>query len=189
MLRASHLILPAIAIAMSGCGGGQVPAPKSFAKFDAPDGTFSVEYPEGWEAKGGAPSGSGYSWAKFTKGNAQIKVDTGQAGSLLGDISKSTQTAHGHTPDPDEIVKEIHEFERDGFADDYSSFKEQLPVTVPTAGMGPAVCSIFFADSVMGVRATALGHNHRIRIVCTCPPSNWKILRPAFEKVVASLKR
>lgn len=191
MLRA-YLFIPvflAFAIAIAGCGGN-VPAPTSFTKFDAPDGAFSVEYPTGWDAKGGAPNGSGYTWAKFNKGNAQIKVDTGLSGSLMSDIHKSAGAAFGgQAPDPAEIVLRVHEDEKLAFAERYNSYKEQDPVTVATAGMGPAACSVFLGDGEMGVRATTLNNDRRVLVVCTCSRSNWKTLKPAFEKAVASLKR
>jgi hypothetical protein len=41
---------------------------------------------------------------------------------------------------------------------------------------------------VFGYRATLLGGDRRIEIVTTCSASNWQTLKPAFEKVIASLR-
>jgi hypothetical protein len=42
---------------------------------------------------------------------------------------------------------------------------------------------------VYGYRATFLGGDRRIEVICSCPSTNWKTLKPAFEKVIAGLRR
>src|SRR5262249_53071262 len=83
----------------SGCGGS-LPAPKAFANYDSPDGRFSCDYPKGWEAAGGGKPDKPISWAKFTAGNAEIRVDTDLAGSLFGDIAKAGSAMSGDEEPP-----------------------------------------------------------------------------------------
>jgi hypothetical protein len=60
--------------------------------------------------------------------------------------------------------------------------------------MGEGRRSIFTSDGSLGgktygYRATLLTGDRRITIVCSCPATNWKELKPAFERVTASLRR
>ena len=38
-----------------------------------------------------------------------------------------------------------------------------------------------------GYRATAVNQDKRIKIVYTCPASEWGTLKPVFDKVIGSL--
>lgn len=70
-------------VAICGCGGS-VAIPSSYESWNAKDGTFKLDYPANWEAKGGGKHG--LQWAKFTSGPAIIRVDTDVSSSLMGGI-------------------------------------------------------------------------------------------------------
>ena len=84
---------------LTGCGG-TVPAPTAFVPYNSPDGRFSCDYPKGWEAAGGGKADKPISWAKFTAGNAEIRVDADFAGSLFGDIAKAGSAMSGDDEPP-----------------------------------------------------------------------------------------
>src|SRR5437660_993766 len=92
-------------LAVAGCGSA-VPAPKEFADYVSPSGRFACEYPKDWEADGAGKPDSPNSWAKFTKGQAQIRVEADLAGSLYGDMAKSQGDGFGGDVAPP--VSRIH---------------------------------------------------------------------------------
>ena len=55
----------------------------SYSEYNAQDGTFACEYPDGWAAEG--KSGRAATWAKFTSGGSMIKLTATAAGSLMAD--------------------------------------------------------------------------------------------------------
>src|SRR5688500_8070273 len=67
-----------------GCGG-KITAPKSYKRWNAKDGSFSVDYPADWKAEGGGKQG--IQWAEFTHGNAQIRINLDVSSSLVSDIA------------------------------------------------------------------------------------------------------
>jgi hypothetical protein len=176
----------------SGCGES-VSAPTSFASYTSTDGRFSCDYPQGWQAEGGGSTD--YSWAKFTKGGVEIRIDADIAGSLFGDIAKSSSAMMGGTPDESSEnapVAQVHEQGLKRMKNDYTNYQEREPKVVK-ADVGVGRRSTFIADQTLGgklygYRATFLGNDRRLTVLCTCPATNWQALKPAFEKVVASLR-
>jgi hypothetical protein len=170
------------AVTIAGCAG-RAAIPTSYSTYNSPDGTFKIQYPADWTSEGGAKGQ--FAWAKFTSGHAEIEVDSNAIGSLISNMVTSSN--------PEDItpVAGVHEFERQAFEDDDSSYKEEKAVTVLT-GMSDARISEYttstaFGGSVHGYRVTSLTNDKRVRIICKCPESEWKDLKPAFDKVIASL--
>jgi hypothetical protein len=177
-------------LALCGCSS-PASVPQSYKPYNCKDGTFSIQYPDKWEAQGG---GKGtYAWAKFTSGNAEILVNTSVASSLIGDIASAGTMASGMdgASDPSrEPVAKVHEMEREGFEED-EGVKEKPPVVIQTK-MNDGRKSEFtgsktFGGAIHGYRTTVLGHDYRLRVVCTCSQAQWKVLQPAFDKVIESL--
>jgi len=176
-------------LAAGGCGGS-LEAPTSFDSYNAKDGSFACQYPAGWEAAGG---GKGHQWAKFTSGSAEIKIETNISGSLIGDIAQSRNQAAGIQDAHEDLapVAQVHEMEKEGFAEDMSNYEEQAPQTVRT-GLGDARKAEFtasgtFGGTIHGYRVTALSRDRRVQVVCQCSESDWETLRPAFDRVIESL--
>jgi hypothetical protein len=175
--------------AAGGCGGG-VEAPASFASYNAKDGSFACEYPDGWETAGG---GKGHQWAKFTSGSAEIKVQTNITGSLMGDIAQARNQSAGIDQADEELapVARVHQMEKEGFAEEIGGCEEQAPVVIKT-GLGDARRSEFttsgaFGGTIRGYRATMLSLDKRVRVVCQCSESDWENLQPAFDRVIVSV--
>jgi hypothetical protein len=176
-----------------GCGGGPAAAPTSYADFNSNGGTFACKYPEGWDEKAGGQRG--LEWAKFTSGSAEIRIDAGAAGSLMGAIAKNI----GHM-DPDAANPEqtpVHAVHADGVKEaqkNFSGYKEVGDPVPFDAPLGPAERSEFtasttFGSGLHGYRATVLGHDKSVYVTCVCPESDWKTLEPAFDTVLKSLHR
>lgn len=178
-------------LGVPGCGGA-VPAPTAFVSYNSPDGRFACDYPKGWEATGsGDKTDAPYSWAKFTMGNAEIKVDADVAGSLFGDIAKASGAIAGD--DAEAPAAKVHPLGVRHMKEEYNNYQEREAIAFRSKGIGEGRRSIFIADQTLGgktfgYRATLLSNDRRITVVCSCPATNWKALKLAFEKVIESLR-
>jgi hypothetical protein len=194
--RSSFLRLSAAACVLSllggltGCGG-TVPAPKAFVPYNSPDGRFSCDYPKGWEAAGGGKPDKPISWAKFTTGNAEIRIDADFAGSLFGDIAKAGSAMSGDEEPP---AAKVHPLGVRHMKDEFGeSYQEREAKPFKSKGFGEGRKSIFiangsFGSKTYGYRATLLSGDRRMTIITTCPATNWQALKPAFDTVIASLR-
>jgi len=180
--------------AILGCEG-TVPAPTAFAPYDSADGRFSCDYPKGWEVeKGAGKQEAMYSYAKFRAGGAEISVDADFAGSLFGDMAKAG--AGGAGTDAESPVARVHvnPIKLKQLKDEFSNYQEREAKSFQSKGMGEGRRSMFTADQTFGgktfgYRATLLTGDRRITVLCTCPGGNWTTLKPAFEKVISSLRQ
>jgi hypothetical protein len=178
-------------VAFTGCGGA-VPAPTAFVPYHSPDGRFSCDYPKGWEAAGGGKADSPMSWAKFTSGGAEIRVDADFAGSLYGDIAKAQGAGMGGDAEP--AVARVHPMGIRHMKDEFSNYEEREAKSFKSKGLGEGRKAIFIASGALGAktfgyRATLLSGDRRITIITTSPATNWQTLKPAFDTVIASLRQ
>jgi hypothetical protein len=187
------LVVLAVGASFAGCGSGPVAAPTSYSQYNAKDGTFACEYPDGWSADGGGKNGP--LWATFTSGPAEIRVNADVAGSLMGDIAGSVGLGGGQTMPIDlEPVAKVHELGKETAAQKYSGYTEVGNATELKAGLGPARRSEFTATTAFGsgqhgYRATILAKDKRVVVFCACPESDWQTLEPAFARVLESFQR
>jgi hypothetical protein len=175
---------------LPGCGGA-VPTPKEFVTYHSTDGRFDCDCPKGWETDGAGKPESPNCWAKFTQGNAEVNISADLAGSLFGDIAKAGGAAQGGDAEPP--VAKIHPMGVRQMKEDFNNYQEKEAVKFQSKGIGEGRRSIFIADKslggkIFGYRATLLSGDRRISVICSCPSSNWKALKPAFERITASLR-
>jgi hypothetical protein len=203
MIRCGRFLLITVScglpILSSGCGGGNVAAPTSFAKYNADNGDFAFEYPDGWDVSG---FGKKNHVVKITKGGATITVQSDLTGSLIGDIAGSAVTAMtGTVPGTGldaeatedlEPVAQVHQMAQEAMAEEFGNYSEGEPEKVtPTLGnarMSEFTAKTGFGQEIRGIRATVLARDKRVVVICTCSASNWEALKPAFKKVIESLQ-
>jgi hypothetical protein len=179
-----------VSVVLSGCSGS-VPAPKSFVTYNSTDGRFSCDYPKGWEAAGGGKADKPISWAKFTAGNAEIRVDTDFAGSLYGDMAKAGSAMSGDEEPP---AAKVHPLGARAMKQEFGEkYEERDAKQFQSKGFGEGRKSVFiapgsFGSKIYGYRATLLSGDRRITIIATCNATNWQALKPAFDTVIASLR-
>jgi hypothetical protein len=188
---AATVCLSLAMLAFSGCGEA-VPAPKEFVTYHSTDGRFDCDCPVGWETDGGGKPESPNCWAKFTKGSAEVDVNADLAGSLFGDIAKAGGAGLGGDAEPP--VARVHPMGVRQMKEDYTNYQERDAVKFQSKGLGEGRRSIFIADQTLGgkiygYRATLLSGDRRISVICKCPATNWKELKPAFERITASLRQ
>jgi len=180
-------------VAVSGCSG-TVPAPTAFVAYHSADGRFSCDYPKGWEVeKGAGKQEAMFSYAKFSMGGAEIRVEADFAGSLFGDMARA---GGGIGADAEPPVARVHvnPIRLKQMKEDYSNYQEREAKGFQSKGLGEGRRSMFTADQtiggkIFGYRATMLTGDRRITVLCTCPASNWNTLKPGFETVISSLRQ
>jgi hypothetical protein len=192
LLRCRSSTFPlALALLAAGCAG-EVPAPTAYTPFSDKGGQFVCDAPKGWEVDAGGRPDSPNSFAKFSKGAALISVKSDLAGSLYGDMAKSVGSGLGG--EAEHPSARVHEMGIRRMKEEFSNYNEREPVVVKSQGLGEGRRATFIADQSMGgkvygYRATFLGGDRRIEVICTCPATNWKALKPAFEQVIVGLRR
>ncbi len=176
-----------------GCSSEPAVVPTSFTSYNAKDGTFACDAPEGWLLEGGGTRGP--VWAKFTSGPAIIDIKGDVAGSLMGDIAGTLGGGNQAVLPQDEPVHQVHVADMEKAAMEYTAYAETpTSPTILSVRLGPARLSEFsaktdFGTALHGYRATILGHDKRVVVYCVAPETDWQALKPAFDKVLASLER
>lgn len=194
--------LSGLAIASIGCSIGDVPAPTSFAKYNADNGDFAFEYPQGWDVAG---YGKQNHVVEITKGAAAITVKSDLSGSLVGDIIGSGMGGMTDGPPVGELdekaveamedlepVAQVHQLGQKELAEAVSNYSESKAEKVST-GLGEGRKSQFtgkqsLGREIRGFRVTVLARDKRVVVICSCPTSNWEALQPAFTKLIESLQ-
>jgi hypothetical protein len=176
---------------LAGCSE-PVSAPTKFDPYKSQDSAFSCTYPDGWTMEQGAHGDNSDSWAKFTKGSAEIRVRADVGGSLMGDIAKASAFGSSKLGEQNALAT-VHSDQKPLIAQEYSSYKEAAARTIKTPSFAIGRQSDFTADTFLGthlqgIRTTFMAPNRRVSIVCTCASDNWKALEPAFRKVVEGVR-
>lgn len=181
----------------AGCGSAPVEAPTSYETWNAKDGTFQLEYPEGWEAKGGGQRG--IQWARINEGDAEIYVNVSTTDSLIGEIAGSPADvlgdALGEEPDPElSAARAVHDQNKDRVVEDakYKEYQEEEIGTLFNPTLGEAYRTEFTAKKgmtkVKGIRASILGHDKGVTVVMHAKPKDYEKLKPAFIRILEGMK-
>lgn len=186
-----------------------VPAPAIYKKFDAPDKSYVFDAPAGWQADTAGVPGVQASRAVFTKGQVAVTLKTDQSASALADIMNATnaqqqqfredmQNQQGGMPPgmalpppPVPAVEQLHKMDQADLTSKYQDYAEK-PMHAFNAQTGDARLSEWTGvgdggTHMHGYRVTLLTKDVRIRLICRCPEKNWKILQPAFVKMIHSV--
>lgn len=190
---AAVLVLAAFGgLLLSGCAGPEPTAVTTkFVDYNAKDGTFACEHPDGWKVEGA--SGRAATWARFTSGGSKIQIRATAAGSLMADAMGGRAADMNAETLEQAPVHTIHLSNVDLTAQDYGGYAEAPggPADLDVR-LGPARISEFTGTSygpVHGYRVTAIAHEKGVRVVCVCPESEWTQVKPMFDHTLASLRR
>jgi hypothetical protein len=142
------------------------------------------------------------SGGEFKQGSAFISVTSDLAGSLMADISRAPGGGMidvGGVPGmggmataaPKPPIEKLHEAALNKFKKEYKEYEEEdaKPFNTP---FGEGRFSEFsyqavFGASHRGYRATLLGGERRIEVVCTAPEKNWGTMKAHYAKVISSI--
>ncbi len=202
MMHARHIfsvsaVLGAAVCLVPGCSAPTIPT--SYGWFNARDGVVACKFPEGWTRKGGG--GAKFYSCAFESGSARIRLMSDIAGSAMGDIAQSaggmmglddlgldSELAQELSP-----VAQVHEMSLQQAQNDLGDLQVVATETIRT-GFGDTRRTEFtvagsLRGTTRGYLVTALGHDQRIRVLCTCPERYWPQLQGVFDEVIGSLER
>jgi len=170
----------------SGCG--QVTVPKKFKEFNAKDGTVKLKRPDGWEQKRG--TAKKFRSVAFHSGPAKIRVLADLTGSLVAGPGASMEDED--VPEELTAVAAVHQdWTLKQLSDELGELDVKSTDMLQT-GFGNTRRSEFTVSGTLGGAThgyvvTALGHDKRVRVICTCPDKHWKSLQSAFDEVIESM--
>jgi hypothetical protein len=164
-----------------------IPAPTSYASYEAPDDAFRCPYPAGWKVE--AEGFKDHYQVTFTKQSASIRISQGLLGSIVGDIAGAANRDNDENHLP---VMSVHELKRAIIAEEFHDYQEEPAETISTP-MGKVRRSAFTAKGALGwgkirgYRTTAMAHMTQLDVVCQCSQADWEVLQPAFAKIIENL--
>ena len=184
----------AAAILLAGCSES-VQTPTSYKKWNAKDGLFAVEYPEGWKADGGGKQG--IQWAEFKKGSCIITIDSNISGSAFAELAGAATAGLGGDGAPIDpklaeklapaaaahrwIADDTQRFEK------FKNYKEEEPTVInPPVGEGRK--SLFTASAgmgqkVKGYRITIPKNDRAIIVFAYGAEKDWSKVQGAYDKI------
>lgn len=186
-------IIVVLAVSLVGCSGEPTLIPSTYALYNAKDGTFECEYPEGWKAEGAGKRATTVSWSTMSSGQAMIRVKASTADSILGG---GGSTSSSDLPPELEAVHALHTGKNLDLAEEEFSDYTELPGSpiVAECSLGPARVSEFtsstsFGTKMHGYRATVAARDKGLNILCICKETDWKALQPMFDHTLNTLQR
>ncbi|MGE3315048.1 MAG: MJ0042-type zinc finger domain-containing protein [Planctomycetaceae bacterium] len=175
--------------------GSGVEAPAQYETYEKDDVPFLCEYPTGWDFKAGGGSSGVPNWARFESGSTTISIRESVRGAAFGDMAGQQMGVEKEIPPEFEPVAIVHEEQKERIADEYAKWDEEPPLKIVTkfgssirraeftaVGKGP------FGRTYKGYRATLLNNITSFNVVCICPEKDFNTLKPAFERVIASIQ-
>lgn len=200
---AAAVLVTACVVLFFVCGRTPDPvnAPTAYGAYAASDNSFTCEAPTGWHTRGMA-SGAIMSDVLFEKATARISIKSDMQGSLVADTMRASSNAaqdlldnlppgapRPAIPTPRPVIESLHEWSGGNLAKKMPDFVE-MPMQAFTSRIGDARVSEWTGTddfAVHGYRATMLSGERRVTVFCQCRASDWKALKPAFERVIGSV--
>ena len=170
---------------------GITETPNEFAEVEFGEEDYRCEHPKGWEVTNGGGKEGVPPWTKSEKGGASVQIRDSMSGTESGmlwrALKQRSDIERGEAP-----VEKVHEHRKQFVVKDMRNYEESTPEKL-VHPIGDALISEFTAKPMLGApvrgyRATVLHEYHQFNILCVCTESEWEILKPAFEHVIASLK-
>lgn len=187
-LGAGLIVLLGLIFGLSALKPKLVAAPTVYKAYTAIDNSFSCDQPGGdWTLhETGATTGN-LATATFQSGHARVRIVSDATGSIMADISTA---ANANLPPEQQVpaVQKLHMQDVKVLAADLPGYKEDA-VQPFQSGFGEGRVSEWTAGgSLHGYRVTMLSHEREFTVICFCPERNWAALKPAFQRIISSVK-
>ena len=174
-----------------------VAAPTSYKTYTAIDNTFSCDQPAGWTMHETGATNGNLSTVTFSQGHVKVRIVSDATGSVMGDIATaSNNSASGMEPvpgmppppPPKPAVEQLHERDKAQLSADLPGYQEGEMQKLDSR-VGDSRFSEWTADDGKqhGYRATLLGRDREMTVICIAPEKNWTVLQPAFQRMIASV--
>jgi hypothetical protein len=182
---------------------GKFEAPEKYVKIPMGFVPFAGQMPEGWNATSGGGMRGVPIFVRIWDPSKSISIDIRETegSSAKGQMKKrllSGQEVNQIGGPPHERIGEApavantHSYHLGVVTKSFLSYKEGSSRSIDT-GFGEGLLSDFtgkesiFSSTVKGIRASLVHRDHQYNIICECAPSQFKDVKPVFEKIIASL--
>ncbi len=167
-----------------------VPAPAAYKAYTALDGSFVCDRPVGWKTKeAGSPGGSR---AMVTFESDKVVIEVESDASKLLTANSNVANPYAATPFAKvlPLVEQMHQKDVAQWMDALPNFKDTKAEPFDSK-FGDARVSEWTASKgnikLHGYRATMASSDREISVFCLTPERNWKILEPAFQRIITSV--
>lgn len=195
VMNLSFLTVSFCFLALSGCGAPPiVSVPAAYDNWNSPDGTFALNYPAGWEAKGNGNRSRGIAWAECKEGLHKVRIDASFADVVIGDIANFgggaalglEQPSEELTPEAIVQAKKIAKYE-----EKFKDYVEQ-PGSSLNVTLGPTYYNEFSAvdgfTKISGIRSTTMARDRCVTFLAHCPAAQWDEFKPVFLKMLEEME-
>ena len=172
-----------------------VPAPASYKAYTALDGSFVCDRPVGWKTKEAGSPGGSRAMVSFESDKVVVEIEA-DASRLMtasaGDTNAGNTNPYASTPIAKvmPLIDQMHQKDVAQWMDVLPNFQEK-PAEPYTSKFGEARVSEWTASKgnikLHGYRVTMAGTDRAISVFCLTPERNWKILQPAFQRIITSI--
>jgi hypothetical protein len=190
-----------VGILVAGCSQA-VPAPELKPDI-GPGKGFTYLRPQGWRGEGKIEVGGNAGSIELRKNAAYVRIGADLAGSLMADVSTASSNSMGAAGDAlpgglgtamraanKPAVEKLHDIQGTTLAAKFKDFKDGKMQPFQSK-LGEGRFSEFTgeldANDIHGYRVTILGSDKRYSVRTQCTESDWKTLKPIFEKIVQSV--
>jgi hypothetical protein len=170
-----------------------IAAPLAYEHVESGDKAFACDGPGGWDLSvDGSPGMDG--GVHFANGPVKINVADSTGLSFLGETMKVPGfggDSGSEAPPPP--VEEMHQKTEKDVADNFPGYTE-MPEQKVQVQYGDTRVSEWtstggwFTGKQHGYRATIMGLDKVITVVCHCPETDWTTMQPVFMKVIQSIE-
>jgi len=180
-----YAALVTAALMVAGCAKPKAVVPTSFVTYTATDKDFRCDSPNGW-ASSSFSSGGTESGVDITSADAEIRIDSDAAGSMMGDIAggMGTGTIGSATPSTVPPVEKLHAMQQQ----EYSKQLHEYDTDHTTSTYGDGRVTEWKSSDLHGYRATILGHDRSVSVECQCSEVEWPTLKAAFLRITNSIQ-
>jgi hypothetical protein len=161
--------------------------PTSYKTYTAIDNSFSCDQPAGWSLRETGATNGNLATAVFDSGPARVRVISDATGSVMGDIAGA---GNANLPPAQQVpaVQKIHMMDEKQLAASLPGYDEGDAQPIQSASGDARVSEWTAGGSLRGYRVTMLGREREFTVICFCPERDWPALRPAFQRIIGSVK-
>lgn len=167
-----------------------VPAPAAYKPYTALDGSFVCDRPIGWKTKEAGMSGGSRAMVSFSSDKVLIRVESDATKMMIASIGDTNPLASTPFAKIVPMVQKMHDQDMQQWVNALPNFKEK-PAEPYQSKFGDARVSEWTASKgnikLHGYRVTMAGTDRAVSVFCLTPERNWKILEPAFQRIITSV--
>ncbi len=186
-LGAGVLVLAGVIFGLTLLWPKKAVLPTSYKTYTAIDNSFSCDQPGGWALRETGATNGNLATAAFQSGAARVRVISDATGSVMGDLAGAGNSS---LPPAQQVpaVQKIHMMDKNQLAVSLPGYDEGDAQPLQSASGEARVSEWTAGGSLRGYRVTMLGREREFTVICFCPESDWPVLRPAFQRIIGSVK-